>query len=56
MTPDLLEARFYLSFFQVKDVKAALGKIEDRHHEIKKELALKSAAPTSEHPGVEIFP
>ena len=41
VTPDLLEARFYLSFFQVKDVKAALQKIEDRHHEIKKELAAK---------------
>lgn len=38
ITPDLLEARFYLSFFQVKDVPAALTKIEDRHHEIKKEL------------------
>lgn len=41
ITPDLLEARFYLSFFQVKDVVAALKKIEDRHHEIKKELAAK---------------
>lgn len=41
VTPDLLEARFYLSFFQVKDVKTALKKIEDRHHEIKKELAAK---------------
>lgn len=38
VTPDLLEARFYLSFFQVKDVEAALRKIEDRHHDIKKEL------------------
>jgi ribosome-binding factor A len=38
VTADLLEARFYLSFFQVKDEKAALQKIEDRHHEIKKEL------------------
>ena len=38
VTPDLLEARFYLSLFQVKDVNAALKKIEDRHHEIKKEL------------------
>jgi ribosome-binding factor A len=38
VTPDLLEARFYLSFFQVKDLKAALKKIEDRHHDIKKEL------------------
>ena len=41
ITPDLLEARFYLSFFQVKDVKAALKKIEYRHHDIKKELAAK---------------
>jgi ribosome-binding factor A len=38
VTPDLLEARIYLSFFQVKDVPAALNKIEERHHEIKKEL------------------
>lgn len=41
VTPDLLEVRFYLSFFQVKDEEAALKKIEDRHHEIKKELAAK---------------
>lgn len=39
VTPDLLEARFYLSFFQVKDTDAAMQKIEERHHEIKKELA-----------------
>ena len=41
VTPDLLEARFYLSLFQVKDTEAALQKIDDRHHEIKKELAAK---------------
>ena len=41
VTPDLLEARFYISFFQVKDVIAGMQKIEDRHHEIKKELAAK---------------
>ncbi len=39
VTPDLLEARFYLSFFQVKDADAALRKIGERQHEIKKELA-----------------
>lgn len=39
VTPDLLEARFYLSFFQVKDVESALRRIGDRQHEIKKELA-----------------
>ena len=41
ITPDLLEARIYLSFFQVKDANAAMKKIEDRHHDIKKELAAK---------------
>lgn len=41
ITPDLLEARFYLSLFQVKDGEVALKKIEDRHHEIKKELAVR---------------
>lgn len=41
VTPDLLEARFYLSLFQVKDTEAGLAKIESRHHEIKKELASK---------------
>ncbi|MET0461552.1 MAG: 30S ribosome-binding factor RbfA [Chitinophagaceae bacterium] len=39
VTPDLLEARFYLSLFQVNDPEDALKKIEDRHHEIKKELS-----------------
>ncbi len=39
VTPDLLEARFYLSLFQVKNIEAALKKVEERHHEIKKELA-----------------
>src|SRR5436853_3437632 len=41
ITPDLLEARFYLSFFQVKDVKASLKKIDECHHDIKRELAAK---------------
>src|SRR5689334_2456670 len=39
VTPDLLEARIYLSFFKVPDVKSALKKIEDRSHDIKRELA-----------------
>lgn len=39
VTPDLLEARFYLSLFQVGDTDGALQKINDKHHEIKKELA-----------------
>lgn len=39
MTPDLLEARIYLSLFQVKDREAAMKKIEERAWEIKRELA-----------------
>jgi len=39
VTPDLLEARVYLSFFQVKDIPATLKKIEERAWEIKRELA-----------------
>ncbi len=39
VTPDLLEARIYLSLFQVKEPKAAMKTIEARAWEIKKELA-----------------
>lgn len=39
VTPDLLEARIYLSLFQVKDAAKTMKRIEDRAWEIKKELA-----------------
>ncbi|MBY0480156.1 MAG: 30S ribosome-binding factor RbfA [Chitinophagaceae bacterium] len=39
VTPDLLEARIYISLFQVKDEKAVMKTIESRAWEIKKELA-----------------
>jgi ribosome-binding factor A len=39
LTPDLLEARVYLSLFQVKDPAAVMKHIEDRGWEIKRELA-----------------
>lgn len=38
VTPDLYEARIYLSFFQVKDPKEALQKIKDHSSEIRGEL------------------
>jgi ribosome-binding factor A len=38
ITPDLLEARVYLSFFQVKDPAALLHKIKDRTWEWRKLL------------------
>ena len=39
VTPDLLEARIYLSLFQVKEPAAVMKTIEARAWEIKKELA-----------------
>lgn len=39
VTPDLLEARIYISMFQIEDKALALKKIEDRAWEIKKALA-----------------
>jgi ribosome-binding factor A len=39
VTPDLLEARVYLSLFQVKDAAVVMKKIEDRSWEIKRDLA-----------------
>ncbi len=38
ITPDLYEARVYLSFFQVKDQDAALEKFKDLSSEIRGEL------------------
>jgi ribosome-binding factor A len=39
LTPDLLEARIYLSLFQVKDAAAVMKSVENRGWEIKRELA-----------------
>lgn len=38
ITPDLFEARVYLSFFQVKDAEAALATVKEHSKEIRKEL------------------
>ncbi len=55
VTPDLLEARVYLSFFQVKDAKAALHKIEERGHEIKKELTARVRHQLRSMPVLKFF-
>lgn len=39
VTPDLLEARIYLSFFQVADAAQTMKKIEDRAWEVKRGLS-----------------
>jgi ribosome-binding factor A len=38
VTPDLLEARVYLSLFQVKDAEAVIVKIEERKGELRRQL------------------
>lgn len=38
VTPDLYEARIYLSMFQVKDTEAAFKKFDEKNKEIRKEL------------------
>jgi ribosome-binding factor A len=55
ITPDLLEARIYLSIFNVKDKKEILQKIEDRHWEIKKELAARVKHQLRRIPELKLF-
>jgi ribosome-binding factor A len=55
ITPDLLEARIYLSFFQVPNGLAALQKIEERAWEIKRELTARVAKQLRRMPELKFF-
>ncbi len=55
VTPDLLEARIYLSLFQVKDAPAVLKKIQDRSWEIKKELTARVGKQLRRMPVLQFF-
>ncbi len=55
VTPDLLEVRIFLSFFQVSDKAAALKRIEDRAWEIKKELSGKIKNQVRRIPVIKYF-
>ena len=55
LTPDLLEARIYLSFFQVKDSAEALKKIEERAWEIKRKLTSQVAKQLRRMPELKFF-
>lgn len=55
VTPDLLEARIYLSLFQVKDAEVTLKRIEDRAWEIKKELTARVAKQLRRMPELKFF-
>jgi len=55
ITPDLLEARVYLSFFQVPDAKEALKKIQEKAGEIKRELGNRVRQQLRRIPEVKYF-
>jgi ribosome-binding factor A len=55
VTPDLLEARIYLSFFQVHDIDSAMKKVEDRAWEVKKILADKIKGQVRRIPVIQYF-
>ena len=55
ITPDLFEARIYLSLFQVKDPKSVIKKFEERSWEIKKELASRIKQQLRRVPELKFF-
>lgn len=55
VTPDLLEARIYLSIFNAEDKKAVLKRITDRGWEVKKELAARVKTQLRRIPELKFF-
>ena len=55
VTPDLLEARVYISLFQAKDPAAILNRIEEASHEIKRELANRVKHQLRRMPEIKYF-
>ena len=55
ITPDLFEARVYVSLFQVKDPKVTMKTIQDRSWEIKKELVARVKQQLRSMPQLTFF-
>ena len=55
VTPDLLEARIYLSLFQVAHAGETMKKIDDRAWEIKKELTARVSKQLRRMPELRFF-
>ena len=55
ITPDLLEARVYLSFFQVASASDALKKVQEKAGEIKRELGNRVRQQLRRIPEVKYF-
>jgi ribosome-binding factor A len=56
VTPDFLEARIFISFFQVPNLPEALKKIEAKQWEIKKELAQRLKHQLRRIPQIKYYP
>ncbi|HTB52819.1 MAG TPA: 30S ribosome-binding factor RbfA [Ferruginibacter sp.] len=55
ITPDLFEARVYLSMFQVKDSQAVLHMYEEKNKEIRKELGTRVRHQLRSIPELKFF-
>ncbi len=55
VTPDLLEARVYLSMFQVKDNQQVLHRFEEKNREIRKELGTRVRHQLRSIPELKFF-
>ena len=55
MTPDLLEARVYLSMFQIPDNHAMVNRIKERMGEIKKDLGNRVGKQLRRVPEISLF-
>lgn len=55
VTPDLFEARVYLSMFQIKDTQAALLRFEEKNKEIRKELGTRVRHQLRSIPELKFF-
>ena len=56
ITPDLLEARIYLSVFNAKDNESIFNKVKDQAREIKKALAARVKNQLRRIPELKFFP
>ncbi len=55
ITPDLFEARVYLSMFQVKDSQSILLRFEEKNKEIRKELGMRVRHQLRSIPELKFF-
>ncbi len=55
ITPDLLEARVYLSIFNIKDAQGMLKRIQEKSWEIKKELSASIGRQLRRMPELRFF-